>query len=256
MRFLIPILLAATLLSCGGSEAPEAGMNKDMVVEHPDGPVRMTPIFHAAVVLQEGSKTIFIDPYDDAARYDSFPSPDMVVITHTHGDHFNKEVLAGLDLSRAELFAPAAVTAEADSLGFAKITTLANGDDAPRGNVTITAVAAYNLPPSEDSFHPPGQFNGYVIEIGGERYYFSGDTEDVAEMRNLKDIDYAFVCMNQPYTMEMAAAADAVLEFKPRVVYPYHYRNGDGTFMDTKAFAALVNEGDKSIEVRLEDWYK
>jgi L-ascorbate metabolism protein UlaG (beta-lactamase superfamily) len=218
--------------------------------------VIMTPIFHAAVVLQQGDKTIYIDPYDDAAKFAAFPAPDMVVITHTHGDHFNPEVLGKLDLSKAELFGPAAVTEAADSLGFMKITTLANGEDAARGDITISAIAAYNLPPAEDSFHPPGKFNGYVIEIGGERYYFSGDTEDVVEMRSLKNIDYAFVCMNLPYTMEMADAADAVLQFKPKVVYPYHYRNGDGTFMDTKEFATLVGEGDKAIEVRLEDWYK
>jgi L-ascorbate metabolism protein UlaG (beta-lactamase superfamily) len=47
-----------------------------------------------------------------------------------------------------------------------------------------------------------------------------------------------------------------VLDFKPRVVYPFHYRNKDGTFMDTEQFAEMVTKGDKGIEVRVLDWYK
>ena len=108
----------------------------------------------------------------------------------------------------------------------------------------------YNLPVEPDAFHPKGKFNGYVINLYGTRYYFAGDTEDIAEMRALRDIDVAFVPMNLPYTMEVEQAADAVLDFAPRIVYPYHYRNGDDTFADVEAFANLVREGDKRIEVR------
>ncbi len=218
--------------------------------------VVMTPIFHAAVVLEYDGKTIFVDPYDKPEKFAAFGRPDMVVITHTHGDHFNKEVLSALDLSSAELFGPAAVTEQAGDFGFAKMTTMANGDDVARGDIDIEAVASYNLPKSEDAPHPPGKFNGYVISLGGERYYFSGDTGPVDEMRDLENIDFAFVCMNLPYTMTMEDAAAAVLDFKPSVVYPFHYRNQDGSFMETEKFAALVNEGDKRIEVRVLDWYK
>ena len=218
--------------------------------------VKMTPIFHSAVVLEYDGKTIFVDPYDKPEKFDGFPAPDMVLITHTHGDHFNKEVLSALDLSKAELFGPAAVISEAGEFGFAKMTTLANGDEVARGDIDIEAIGSYNLPKSEDAPHPPGKFNGYVVELGDERYYFSGDTGPVDEMRDLEKIDFAFVCMNLPYTMTMADAADAVLDFKPRVVYPFHYRNKDGSFMETDKFAEMVTKGDASIEVRVLDWYK
>ena len=114
----------------------------------------------------------------------------------------------------------------------------------------------YNLPESEDSRHTKGRGNGYVLTFGDKRIYISGDTEDIAEMRALKDIDYAFVCMNLPYTMNIEQAADAVLEFKPGVVYPFHYRGGGGKFSDVDAFKTLVNNSDSSIEVRVRDWYK
>ena len=90
--------------------------------------------------------------------------------------------------------------------------------------------------------------------MGGKRIYISGDTEDTKEMRELKNIDVAFVCMNLPFTMDINQAASAVLEFKPKIVYPFHYRGQDG-FSDTEAFKKLVNAKDASIDVRLRDWY-
>ncbi|NNF18563.1 MAG: MBL fold metallo-hydrolase, partial [Flavobacteriaceae bacterium] len=88
----------------------------------------------------------------------------------------------------------------------------------------------------------------------GERVYFSGDTEDISEMRSLKNIDKAFICMNLPYTMTVEKAADAVVEFKPKQVYPYHYR-GRPDVSDVSRFKELVNKGDSGIEVIQLDWY-
>ncbi len=261
MRILFLALMAITLFACGDTPAattdtPEVSTENPLSKPAEQSGVKMTPIFHSAVVLEYTGKTIFIDPYDKPEKFAGFAAPDMVLITHTHGDHFNKGVLSALDLSKAELFGPETVINQAAELGFKDMFTLENGDDIARGDITIEAVASYNLPESADAPHPPGKFNGYVIELGNERYYFSGDTGPIEEMRALSDIDFAFVCMNLPYTMTMADAAEAVLDFKPRVVYPFHYRNKDGTFMDTKKFAEMVTKGDKSIEVRVLDWYK
>ena len=73
-------------------------------------------------------------------------------------------------------------------------------------------------------------------------------------MRALKDIDRAFVCMNLPYTMTVQSAASAVLEFKPKTVYPYHYRGTNG-FSDVLEFKRIVIEGNENIEVSLLKWY-
>jgi L-ascorbate metabolism protein UlaG (beta-lactamase superfamily) len=109
----------------------------------------------------------------------------------------------------------------------------------------------YNLKrgPSEGKFyHDKGRGNGYVITYGGLRIYVAGDTEGTPEMRGLKNIDVAFIPMNLPYTMTPEEAAEAVKAFKPKVVYPYHYRESD-----TRAFAsALAGSG---IDVRLLNWY-
>jgi L-ascorbate metabolism protein UlaG (beta-lactamase superfamily) len=108
----------------------------------------------------------------------------------------------------------------------------------------------YNLPEAPDAFHTKGRGNGYVLTIGGKNIYISGDTEDIPEMRSLTNIDIAFVCMNLPYTMDPTQAAQGVLAFKPKIVYPYHYRG-----QDVNTFKTLVNEGNKNIEVRLREWY-
>ncbi len=95
--------------------------------------------------------------------------------------------------------------------------------------------------------------NGYIITLGKKRLYFSGDTEDIPEMRALQYIDMAFVCMNLPYTMTVESAASAVLEFKPKQVYPYHYRGTEG-LSDVVKFKELVSKN-PDIEVIQLDWY-
>ena len=112
----------------------------------------------------------------------------------------------------------------------------------------------YNLTEERKNFHTKGRGNGYVVTLGGKRVYVSGDTEDIPEMRALKDIDAAFVCMNLPYTMDVDHAADAVLAFKPKIVYPYHYRGKEG-MSDVEKFKTLVSK-EKAVEVRLLKWYK
>ena len=112
----------------------------------------------------------------------------------------------------------------------------------------------YNLPESAESRHTKGRGNGYVLTMGGKKVYLSGDTSDIPEMRKLKGIDIAFVCMNLPYTMDIEQAASAVLDFNPKIVYPYHYR-GQGGLSDVEAFSKLVAAGNKSIDVRLRNWY-
>ena len=102
--------------------------------------------------------------------------------------------------------------------------------------------------------HTKGRGNGYVLGIGGKNIYIAGDTQGIPEMRSLKNVDIAFVCMNLPYTMNITEAADAVLAFSPKIVYPYHYR-GQGGFSDVNAFKDLVAAGNKKIEVRLRNWY-
>ena len=208
------------------------------------GTLTMTPIQHAGLMLQAGGQVVQIDPAQGS--YDGFPAADLILITDIHGDHLSPPTIAKLRKTSTVIMAPEAV---AKSL--AGVTIIRNGETKSFGAWTIEAIPMYNLtrgPAPGQLYHDKGRGNGYVITFGGLRMYVAGDTENIPEMRALKNIDVAFIPMNLPYTMTPEEAAAAVKAFKPRIVYPYHYQ---GT--DLKAFeTALKGSG---IEVRLRDWY-
>lgn len=214
------------------------------------GEVGVHPISHATFVMTTPMGTIYVDPVGDGAAYADKPAPDLILITHRHGDHFNADRLAAL--GDTPIVANADVqTMMTDDL---KARTRILGHDATFAweGSEIGAIPAHNKDPAS-KFHPKARGdNGYVLTMNGFRIYISGDTEDIPEMRSLKDIDLAFVCMNLPFTMTDEAAASAVAEFKPKYVYPYHYRGRDGGTQDPKKFAELVGD---AAEVKLVDWY-
>jgi L-ascorbate metabolism protein UlaG (beta-lactamase superfamily) len=209
------------------------------------GEVKITPIFHASTLIQAGGKTIYIDPAKPA-KVAGLPKADLILISHIHLDHFDPELIAALSQPTTEVIAPASVVER-----FPAAKPIANGQSKKWQQWTIEAVPAYNLtrgPAPGELYHPKGRDNGYILTFGGKRFYFSADTEGVPEMRALKNIDVAFVCMNLPYTMPPEEAADAVLAFHPKVVIPYHYRGSDLNVFKQR----LAGSG---IEVRLLDWY-
>lgn len=223
-------------------------------IETSKGPLTIQPLNHATMALTWQGKTIYTDPNGGAKTFAGIAPPDLILITDIHGDHFNAETLQAIDASNATLIVPQAVADKLPEGLKSKAVVLANGETKSAANISITAVPMYNLPESADSRHPKGRGNGYVLTFGNKKVYVSGDTQGIREMRSLKDIDVAFVCMNLPYTMDIHEAAQAVLDFKPKVVYPYHYR-GQGGLADTEAFKKMVNDKNKNIEVRLRDWY-
>lgn len=218
------------------------------------GELKIQPIIHGTLVLTHQNKTIYIDPYGGADRFEGVTNPDIILITDIHGDHLNLKTLEGLDTKNTRFIVPQAVADKMPEYYKEQLTILNNGQSVHRLKFYITAIPMYNLPETEDSRHTKGRGNGYIIHVGGKNIYISGDTEDIPEMRQLKDIDIAFVCMNLPYTMDIHQAASAVLEFKPTIVYPFHYR-GKPNFSDVQEFKKLVDQGNAAIEVRLRDWY-
>lgn len=218
------------------------------------GTLFIQPVEHATMVMKYHSKLIFVDPASQEETLKSAGVPDIIFITDIHGDHMNPDLLKKLLLVKATLVAPKAVVEQLKDISFKKVVTLANGENTKVDGLKVEAIPMYNLPESPDAFHPKGRGNGYVITFGDKRAYISGDTEDIPEMRNLKNIDVAFVCMNLPYTMTVEQAADGVAAFKPGIVYPFHYR-GKGGLSDVEKFKKLVAEKAPSVEVRLRDWY-
>jgi L-ascorbate metabolism protein UlaG (beta-lactamase superfamily) len=219
------------------------------------GDLAIQPIQHASLVLTVSGVTIYVDPTGGTKNYTGIAAPDIILITDIHGDHFDIKTLDSVKKSTTVLVVPQAVADKLPAGYKEHLVVVNNGANTTQSGIVIAAIPMYNLPEGPTAaMHTKGRGNGYVLTIGGKNIYISGDTQGIPEMRALKNIDIAFVCMNKPYTMDINEAADAVLAFKPKIVYPYHYR-GQGGLSDVKGFGDLVNAGDKNIEVRLRNWY-
>lgn len=216
--------------------------------------LEITPISHATGVFKWDGSIFYTDPVGGSEAFEGQAKPDFVLITDIHGDHMNAETLKALELGETKIIVPTAVQEKLPQDLQANLVVLNNGETKEHMGFTIKAIPMYNLPQSKDAMHVKGRGNGYVIEKNGNRLYISGDTEDIPEMRDLKDIDVALISMNLPYTMPVDQAAEGVLAFKPKKVIPYHYRGKDG-FSDIEKFKDLVEKGDENIEVELLDWY-
>ncbi len=245
MKFRLVLFLAG-IVSIAKAQLPSTDQ-----IPAANGAIQVRAITHASVVLSWNSKTIYADPTGGADNYKGITPPDLILVTDIHGDHFDPKTLLAVKTPSTILVVPQAV---ADALPAEipkdKVLVVKNGFIVSAAGLQVMAMPMYNLPETDDSRHPKGRGNGYVVTLGGKNIYLSGDTEDIPEMLALKNIDAAFLCMNLPYTMDINQAAKAVLAFQPKIVYPYHYRG-----QDTEAFKHLVTDGSKAIDVRLLAWY-
>lgn len=212
------------------------------------GDVVFHPVDHASMVIETPGGVIYVDPVGGAEAYAGKPQPSLILITHEHGDHFDLPTLQALP--GVAIIANPAVHAMLPPEMQARATAMANGDQAQAIGMGIEAVPAYNTSPDKQQYHPPGRDNGYVLTIGGKRFYIAGDTEDTPEMRALQDIEVAFLPMNLPFTMTVQQAADAVAAFRPVTVFPYHHRGSD-----MAEFARLVEASDAGSLVIVANWY-
>lgn len=264
VQFIIICFLTFGLFSCKSDKSGNKATSENMTeivnetVTTKKSEIKITPISHATFILQCDSTVIYIDPVGGSSSFKDQPKPDLILVTDIHGDHMNAETLEGIATENTQLVLPKIANEQLSEKLKTQSRVISNGQSLSltinNNPIKIEAIPMYNLRPEALQFHSKGRGNGYVLTLGGQRVYISGDTEDIPEMRSLKNIDIAFVCMNLPYTMTVESAASAVLEFKPKKVYPYHYR-GTGGLSDVDKFKHLVNAGDSNIEVVQLDWY-
>lgn len=236
-------------LALQGSFAQLSPADKIPVKKKED--LTIQPVMHASLVLNYNKKTVYVDPAGGAELFEGLPDPDMILITDIGKDHFDIRTLESIHTANAIFIVPQIVADMfPDMLIRKKLVVFNNGDMHLFDGVGVAAIPMYNLPESENAAHVRGQGNGYVVGLGGNNIYVSGETDAIPEMRGLKNINIAFLCMNQPHTMKASEAAETVLQFKPTIVYPYDYEGGD-----ISAFKTIVNDADKTIDVRIRNWY-
>ena len=187
--------------------------------------VTITCIKHASMEINYKGVEIQVDPVGmwlkPETDYATFPKANIILITHEHKDHFDREAIHQIRTPATSIYVNQAVFGH-----FKNGLVMRNGDKVQYSDdISIEAVPAYNTTPDHAQFHPKGRDNGYILTLDGLRIYIAGDTEDIPEMANLKDIDIAFLPCNQPYTMTIDQCVKAAKIIKPKVLFPYHYND-------------------------------
>lgn len=214
------------------------------------GDLVVQPLHHASLVLCCAGRTIHVDPVGPLARYAGLPPPGLILLTHEHADHCDPATIAQLLAPDTAIIGAATAAARLTGAAAQRAAVIGRGETRDWAGIGITAIAAHNTSPEKLGFHPEGIGNGYVLGIGDRRLYIPGDTEPTADMLALTGIDIAFLPMNS-YTMTGHQAAEAARQFRPAVVYPFHYNQAGDEHL---AFAAAMR-GVPGVEVRLRDWY-
>jgi len=236
----------AALFLCAAVWFASAGEGFEMdTLKTSMGELKITFIGHGTLMFECAGKVVHIDPWGQAAPrvdYAKMPKADLILVTHEHFDHLDPDAIRKV---RKETTTVICNRASAGKLPGCVV--MAPGDRQTVCGIRIEAVPAYNIvhmrAPGQP-FHPKGVGNGYVLAFGDTRVYVAGDTENIPEMKALKDIDIAFLPMNLPYTMTPEMVADAAKAFRPKILYPYHYGDTD----TSKLVDLLKGSG---IEVRI-----
>ncbi len=207
------------------------------------GPLKITFIGHGSLMIEWNQLVIQVDPVGQFADYQQFPKADLILITHEHGDHFDPKVISLISHEKTVVILTAKCAAK-----FAGGKVMGNGEKTTVSSVGVEAVPAYNIVHMRSQgvpYHPRGDGNGYVLTFGDKRVYIAGDTENIPELKNLGQVDIAFLPMNLPYTMTPEMVADAARAIKPKILYPYHYGQ-----TDPQQLVELLRD-EKEIEIRI-----
>jgi len=202
-------------------------------------------IQHASLYITFNGLTIYVDPVKyDGIDYLKLPKADVILVTHDHYDHFCQETIAAISTPNTMIYCNKKVQEVLEKgIAMKNNQQISYKNSSNDKYIIIESVPAYNTTAGRDIYHPKGRDNGYLITLGGTRIYISGDCENIPEMSQLKDIDVAFLSINQPYTMTVTQAIAAAKIIKPSILYPIHYSD-----TDLKGLSVLK---DDEIEVKI-----
>lgn len=237
-------VLASILVGILAFTVVAQGKFETDIIKTSAGNLDITFIGHGTLMFTFGGKVIHVDPWSKMADYTKLPKADIILLTHHHRDHLDVKALDTLRTEKTTV-----VLTETCARQVEGGIVMNNGDVKTLQGLKIEAVPAYNIVHMRSKgkpFHPKGNGNGYVITFGDKRVYVAGDTENVPEMKELREIDIAFLPMNLPYTMTPEMVADAAKAFKPKILYPYHYGKTD----TSKLVDLLKDTGEIEVRIR------
>jgi L-ascorbate metabolism protein UlaG (beta-lactamase superfamily) len=186
---------------------------------------------HSAFELTDGDTTVLVDPFltgnPKAVTAAEDHSPDVILLTHGHADHYGDTV----DIAKRSGATVVAITEVAGEIGGKGVETVR--DPNLGGTETfdwgwVKLVPAWHTGTTPDgTVHTPA---GLLIQIGGKLVYHLGDTCLFSDLKLIAQrgtpVDVALVPIGGHYTMDRIDAVTAVEFVEPRTVIPCHY----GTF--------------------------
>jgi len=233
--FLAAAALSLALMAAGYAQKKF----QEDVFKTSGGELKITLIGHGTLMFAYSGKVIHVDPVSMYADYATLPQADVILVTHEHFDHLDAKAIKAT--SKADT---AVIVSSSCAKNLPDASVMKNGETRTIAGIKIEAVPAYN---HKEPFHPKSNGNGYVLTFGDKRVFVAGDTENVPEIKALKNIDIAFLPMNQPYTMKPEQVADVARAMRPKVLYPYHFGE-----TDTSQLVNMLKD-EKGIEVRIRD---
>ena len=259
MKKIITCLLATIGLSTACCKQPADSYEVDVFKTKSGKVVKFHALMHSSIRIEYDGKEIEIDPCaklrERTVDYSAMPKADYLFVTHEHFDHYDSATIALLSKEEtrlimnwrcADMYGAGKAMVHSDQRDASKsVVSLKNGDRMQLADdVTVEAVPAYNTTEGHLQYHPKGRDNGYILTLDGLRIYIAGDTEDIPEMADIKDIDIAFLPCNQPFTMTPEQLIRAAKLIKPKVLFPYHYGQTDVSVIPSQ----LTGDG---IDVRI-----
>ena len=221
-----------------------AGELEKDTIRTSSGPLEITLLGHASLLMSFNGRNIYIDPVTEYADFPKLPKADIILVTHDHKDHFDMEAIEALRTDKTLV-----VLTELCASQYKEGIVMRNEDVKIVSGLKIEGVPAYNIVHKRSSgfpYHFKGIGNGYVLTFGDKRVYVAGDTEKIPEMSELTDIDIAFLPVSLPTTMSVDMAVEAVRTIKPKIFYPYHCDGADLS----ELLDALKDQTDTEVRVR------
>lgn len=218
-------------------------------------PVTIRFLGQSCFLLDDGEHKLLTDPFiqgnpkcpvslDEALGWNIA----AVLVSHAHGDHWGNALDFGRQgvpiIGTAEIGGYAQRHGAKNAVGM----NIGGSYQTPWGRVTLT-------PAWHSSSFPDGTYGGMptgiVIEFGGLRLYFAGDTCLFGDMKLIgeRGLDVVFLPIGDHYTMGPEEAARALELLRPRVAIPMHYGTFPPLIGDPEVFRTLGAM--RGVEVRI-----
>jgi L-ascorbate metabolism protein UlaG (beta-lactamase superfamily) len=195
---------------------------------------------HDTFKIVEGGLKIYTDPF----KIKPDEPADIILISHAHYDHCSPDDVVKIATNNTTIV----TTPDCAKQLNGKIKTIKPGDNIKVDKLEIKVIPAYNI---NKNFHPKANnWVGFIFTISNKKYYFTGDTDYIPEMNQLKNenIDVAFIPVSGTFVMDANEAVKATLAIMPKIAIPMHYGSIVGSEGDAKLFKEKL-EGKVEVHI-------